>query len=138
MNWERVFDPQGLNWWTVVSGMGLNLMLTAILFLVVTTWAAQGAPEIVFTLAMCAGAFVIPFLSAYVCGRLSDERFLTYGFYSLIGFLILAVPGIVFAPMFGLLTTGFGVLGAVNGATLAARRSMKRRRAILEIGKQED
>ena len=56
----------------------------------------------------------------------------------LVGFLILAVPGVVFAPMFGLLTVGFGVLGAVNGATLAARRSMKRRRAILEIGEQED
>jgi hypothetical protein len=138
VDWKRVFDPQGLNWWTVLSGMGMNLILTAFLFLAVTAWTAQGASEVAYTLAMCAGAFVIPLASAYACGRLSDERFLTYGLYSLVGFLILAVPGIVFAPMFGLLTIGFGVLGAVNGATLAARRAMKRRRAILELEEQED
>jgi hypothetical protein len=138
MNWKRILDPSELNWWTVISGMGMNFLLTSFLFLTVTTLAAQGAPEVVFTLAMSAGSFLAPLLTAYVCGRLSDERFLTYAFYPLVGFLILAVPGILYAGLFGLLTVGFGVLGAFNGATLAARRSAKRRRAIDEIRRIED
>ena len=138
MNWKRIFDPGELNWWTVISGMGMNFMLTSFIFLTVTTLAAQGASEMVFTLAMSAGSFFAPLLTAYVCGRLSDERFLTYAFYSLLGFLILAVPGIFLAGPFGLLTVGFGILGAFNGATLAARRSAKRRHAIDDVKRIED
>jgi hypothetical protein len=108
------------------------------MFLAVTTLAAQGASELVFTLAISAGSFLAPLLTAYVCGRLSDERFLTYAFYSLVGFLILAVPGILYAGLFGLLTVGFGILGAFNGATLAAHRSAKRRRAIDEVKRLDD
>jgi hypothetical protein len=137
MDSKQLFSPSGLNWWTVVSGMGLNFILTSFLFLGVTALAAQGVSEIVYTLAMSAGAFLVPFVSAYLCGRMSDERFLTYGFYTLLGFLILAVPGAFYAPMLGLLTVGFGILGALNGATLAARRSMKRRQEIRDIGRIE-
>ena len=138
MDWKGAFSPSGLNWWTVVSGIGMNFLLTAFLFLGVTTLTAQGASEVVFTLTMCAGAFVIPLLTAYVCGRLSDERYLAYGFYSLVGFLILAVPGVLYARLFGLLTLGFGILGALNGAMLAARRGAKRRREIDRIKRLDD
>jgi hypothetical protein len=138
VDWKAAFSPSGLNWWTVVSGMGMNFLLTSFLFLGVTTMVAQEMPEATITLAMSAGAFFIPLLTAYVCGRLSDERYLAYGFYPLVGFLILAVPGVLYARLFGLLTLGFGILGALNGTSLAARRGARRRHAIDEIKHLDD
>ena len=138
-NWKQELEPSGLNWWTVVSGMGMNFLLTSFLFLAIiafTGGAAQpeegtpaGAPASL-TLAMSIGGFLIPLLTAYICGRISDERYLAYAFYSLIGYLILAVPGVLYAGVFGLLLVLFGVLGAFNGATLAARRAARRRHNI--------
>jgi hypothetical protein len=105
----------------------VNFVLTSFLFLAMTALTAEGVPPAVYTLTMSAGAFLIPLLTAYVCGRLGDERYLTYAFYPLIGFLILAVPGVLYAGTFGLLMVLFGILGAFNGATLAARRATRRR-----------
>jgi hypothetical protein len=138
VDWKGAFSPSGLNWWTVVSGIGMNFLLTSLLFLGVTMLAAQGASAGVFTLAMAGGAFAVPLLTAYVCGRMSDERYLAYGLYSLAGFLILAVPSVLYAGLFGLLTLGFGILGALNGASLAARRGAKRRREIDRIKQLDD
>ena len=61
---------------------------------------------------------------------ISGERYMTYAFYPLIGFLVLSVPGILYSGVFGFLVVGFGILGAINGATLVARRAMRRRREI--------
>ena len=127
MNWNRLFDTQDLNWWTIVSGIGLNFVLTSFLFLGATPLVSADAPEAVFVTVICLGAFAITLLTAYVCGRLADERFLTYAFYPLIGFLILTVPGVLASGVFGLLVIGMGILGAFNGANLAARRAFKRR-----------
>ena len=84
--------------------MGMNFVLTSLLFLVLIGLtsgggsAEEGAPPAgiispaAYTLAMSVGAFLIPLLTAYVCGRISGERYLTYAFYPLVGYLILAVP----------------------------------------------
>jgi len=137
LNWKQELEPGGLNWWTVVSGMGMNFILTSFLFLAITALTQGAAPPeegagapAVLTLAMSAGAFLIPLLTAYICGRLSDERYMAYAFYPLIGYLILAVPGVLYAGMFGILLVLFGVLGAFNGATLAARRAARRRHTV--------
>ena len=138
MDLKRVLNTEGLNWWTVVSGIGLNFVSTAFLFLTMTAVSEQGLAPWLYTVTMCAGAFLIPLITAYVCGRLADERYLTYALYPLAGFLILTVPGILFAGVFGALITAFGVLGAFNGATLVARRAMKRHREIYGPGNSEE
>jgi hypothetical protein len=127
MNWEEMFNPQGLNWWLIVSGIGLNFVLMTFLMLVVI-YAAQNEfnPNLI-TIVMSLGGFLIPLLTAYVCGRLGDERFLTYAFYPLIGYLVPVLFGILSSGVFGLLMVLFGVLGAFNGGTLAARRASRRR-----------
>jgi hypothetical protein len=131
VNLRNVFDPEGLNWWTIVSGIGMNFALMAFLFLGMTGLSTAGMMSgVLYPLAICGGAFLIPLGTAYVCGRMADERYLTYGLYSLVGFLVLAVPGVVVGGTIGLLILGFGVLGAFNGATLAARRAARRRREI--------
>jgi hypothetical protein len=132
MNWRQAMEPQGLNWWTIVSGMGMNFVLTAFLLLGLATLTAGegGAGEVVVSLTLSLGAFLIPLLTAYVCGRISGERFLAYGFYPLVGFAVLAVPSALSSLMFSVLMLGFGALGAFNGANLVARRSVRRRREI--------
>ena len=141
MNFGKIFDIQGLNWWVIASGIGMNFVLTAALLLTATVFITEETNEIVSSLSISVAAFFIPFLTAYVCSRLADERYLTYALYPLIGFLVLAVPGIFYAGMFGLLVIGFGILGAINGATLVARRKIRRRREIYgpedEGGKEE-
>jgi len=130
MDWRRTFEPQGLNWWTIVSGLGMNFVLTILLFLLLAYTATIGIHEIAYTLIMCLGGVTIPLLTAYICGRIADERFLSYAFYPLIGYLILAVPGILYVGIFGMLMVILGVLGAFNGANLAARSAYKRRHYI--------
>ena len=132
MDWRRTFEPQGLNWWTVVSGMGMNFILTILLLLLLAYTATIGIHEIAYTLIMSLGGFAIPLLTAYICGRVAEERFLSYAFYPLVGYLILAVPGILLVGMFGMLMVIFGVLGAFNGANLAARRAYKQRHYIAD------
>ena len=139
---QGMFNPEGLNWWTVVSGMGMNFVLTSMFFIALIAFTGgastgeegapptSGLPPALYTLAMSIGAFLIPLLTAYVCGRVSGERYMTYAFYPLIGYMILAVPGVLYAGVFGLLLVLFGVLGAFNGATLAARRGARRRHSI--------
>ena len=127
MDWRRTFEPQGLNWWTIVSGLGMNFILTILLFLLLAYAATLGVHEVAYTLLMCLGAVTIPLLTAYVCGRIAGERYLSYAFYPLAGYLILTVPGILYVGMFGILMVIFGVLGAFNGANLAARHAYRRR-----------
>ena len=130
MEWRRIFEPQGLNWWTIVSGIGMNFVLTALLFIGLVYAAANEVGEVIYTLTMTAGGFLIPMFTAYVCGRISGERFMAYAFYPLVGYLILAVPGVLSAGLFGLLMIAFGIMGAFNGANLAARRARRQRHYI--------
>jgi hypothetical protein len=129
---KRLFNPEGLNWWTIVAGIGMNFVLTSFLMVGVASFAAQGLSEIVSTLVVAGGAFLIPLLTAFISGRIMDERFLAYGMYPLAGFLIVAVAGVLSTGVFGLLFIGFGAMGALNGATLAARRSARRRHTMEE------
>ena len=59
---------------------------------------------------MSLGSFLIPMLTAYVCGRVADERDMAYAFYPLAGFMVLAIPGLATMGLSGLLVIGFGVL----------------------------
>jgi hypothetical protein len=127
VDWRRMFEPQGLNWWIVLSGMGMNFVLTSFLFLGTTYGAANGLSGALYILILSAGGFSIPLLTAYVCGRMGGDRFLAYAFYPLVGFLILTVPGILSSGVFGILLVFFGVLGAFNGAQMAIRSVMKPR-----------
>jgi hypothetical protein len=112
--------------------MGMNFVLTSFLLLGMAGFAAQGSFQVVGTLIIAGGGFLIPLLTAYVCGRIMGERFLAYGMYPLAGFLIVAVTGVLSTGVFGLLFVGFGVLGAVNGVALSARRATRRRHVIEE------
>jgi hypothetical protein len=127
MNFDRIFNPQGLNWWIVVSGIGMNFVLMTFLVLGVVYATETGISPTWSTLAMSLGGFLIPLLTAYVCGRMGDERFLAYAFYPLIGYMMPVVFGMTSAGVFGILMAVFGVLGAFNGANMAARRANRRR-----------
>jgi ABC-type antimicrobial peptide transport system permease subunit len=92
--------------------------------------AETGISPAISTTAMSLGGFLIPLLTAYVCGRMGDERFLAYAFYPLIGYMMPVVFGMTSAGVFGFLMVVFGLLGAFNGANMAARRANRRRHSI--------
>jgi hypothetical protein len=127
MNFDRIFNPQGLNWWIIVSGIGMNFVLMTFLVLGVVYAAETGVNAALVTTAMSVGGFLIPLLTAYVCGRMGDERFLAYAFYPLVGYLMPVLFGLTSAGVFGILMIVFGVLGAFNGGSIAARRANRRR-----------
>jgi hypothetical protein len=130
VDWKRVFEPAGLNWWIVASGIGTNFLLVMALFFLLTLLQATGLDRTFYLLLACGGAFSVPFCTAYLCGHLAGERYLSYAFYPLIGFLVPVVPGILLAGMLALLLAGFGFLGAWNSALLLQRRAAQRREAI--------
>ena len=129
MDWKKIFDLRDINWWTLLAGMGMNFAMVSFLFLGITYAEAQGMAPTLYTVLMLGGGFLIPLFTAYICGRLTEERYLTYGLYSLVGYLLLAVPGVLYAGLFGLFMVFFGVMGAFNGSHLAAMRASKRRHA---------
>jgi hypothetical protein len=122
VDWKRVFEPTGLNWWIVASGIGTNFLLAMALFVLLTVLRAAGLDRTLYLLLACGGAFSAPFFTAYLCGRLAGERYLSYAFYPLVGFLLPVVPGVLLAGLWALLLAGFGFLGAWNGALLLQRR----------------
>lgn len=127
MNFDQILNPKGLNWWLVVSGIGMNFVLMTFLVIGVVYASQTGISPALFTTAMSLGGFLIPLLTAYACGRMGDERFMAYAFYPLIGYLMPVVFGMTSAGMFGVLMVVFGVLGAFNGGNIAARRANRRR-----------
>jgi hypothetical protein len=127
MNFDQIFRPQGLNWWIIVSGIGMNFVLMTFLVIGIVYVTESGVNPNWTTLIMSVGGFLIPLLTAYVCGRMGDERYMSYAFYPLVGYLMPVVFGIASAGVFGVLMVLFGVLGAFNGGNIAARRASRRR-----------
>ena len=127
MDWKRILDPRGLNWWLVAAGIGTNFCLVIALLFVLVTLRTQGIHDAVYPLLICGGAFLATMLTATICARLAGERYMTYALYPLIGFLVPVVPGVLLAGAFALLVAGFGILGAVNGAYGVARRAARYR-----------
>ena len=108
----------------------MNFVLTSFLLLAVPIATALGLTPEVVTLLMVVGGFLIPLGTALVCGWLSDERFLAYALYALVGYLIPVVPGLFSSGLFALLMIAVGVMGAFNGAVLAARASARKRQRL--------
>jgi len=130
MDWKKIFDLHDINWWTLLAGMGANYALVSFLFLGITFAESQGMAPALYTLLMLGGGFLIPLLTAYICGRLTEERYMTYCLYSLVGYLLLIAPGVLRSGLPGLFMVFFGLMGALNGSHLAAMRASRRRHAI--------
>jgi len=130
MDWKRMFEPVGLNWWIVAAGIGTNFLLTVALFVLLALLRAAGLDSAPYLLLACGGAFSVSLFTAYLCGRLAGERYLSYAFYPLAGYLLPLAPGVLIAGLPALLLAGFGFLGAWNGALLLQRRAARQRAAI--------
>jgi hypothetical protein len=127
VDWKHIFEPVGLNWWIVASGIGTNFLLVMVLFFLLAVLRATGLDSAIYLLLACGGAFSVPFFTAYLCGHLAGERYLSYAFYPLVGYLVPVVPGVLLAGALALLLAGFGFLGAWNGALLLQRRGAQLR-----------
>jgi hypothetical protein len=137
VDWKRILDPRGLNWWLVAAGIGTNFVLVLALLIALVALRARGMGDAVYVLLICGGAFLAPMATAIICARLSGERYMTYALYPLIGFLVPVVPGVLLAGGFAVLVAGFGVLGAFNGAYAVARQAA-RQRHMADVGQDDD
>jgi hypothetical protein len=136
VDWRRIFELGGLNWWIIASGIGTNFMLTVVLFFLLAVLRTAGLGSTVNLLLACGGAFSITFFTAYLCGCMADERYQSYAFYPLAGYLAPVTVGILVSGVPALLLAGFGFLGAWNGALFMQRRAAQRREAIYRSSSQ--
>ncbi len=116
MSQGSFFEIGGLNVWVVAAGNGLNLILEG---LVVLGAAAMGSGGELSQVALVLGTFLSTLVVAFICGRLERERYLAYAGYTLPGNLLLTVPGVFVAGVFGVMLVAVAVMGALNGARLA-------------------
>lgn len=138
MDWKRIFEPVGLNWWIIAAGIGTNFLLTVVLFVLLALLRATGLDSAPYLLLACGGAFSVAFLTGYLCGRLAGERYSSYAFYPLAGYLLPLAPGVLIAGLPTLLLAGFGFVGAWNAALLLQRRAARQRDAIYRFSAEHE
>ncbi len=89
MNWKRLMNTKGINFWLLASAVGLNLIYLAILLLLLSLLgggaeAAAGTDWVqpLLLLACLLGPFVIAWI---ITGMAGDGRGPTYGVYGAFG-----------------------------------------------------
>ena len=126
MNWRKIFELRGLNYWMIGSALGWNLMADfAILILSFQALRLQQGSFEIIQITLIIGAFVIAALGGYAAGKIAgDGRGPAYGVYGSLGgatlflFVLLSSGGLL-----GVIVATSAVFGGLNGGLLSARVS---------------
>jgi hypothetical protein len=124
---KYLLNFQGINWWVLLGGLGLNFILNLVTSLFATYLAvypstaeifkAYGAPFMVILL------FVVFVGAGFVVGKIADDEPVKHAFWASLG---AAVPFLVGAVLFvnpnQLMLAAVAVAGALNGGMLAIRK----------------
>ena len=117
----------GVNWWTLLGGLGLNFVITTFLSLFGTYLSANegtadlygrfGAPLMVLVL------FAACVLSGWVIGKIADDEPVKHAFLSSLGalFPLLFAAVMTFNPML-LMMAAIAAAGNLNGGMLSVPR----------------
>ena len=124
MNLKRLVSFDDLNWWLVLSGMGSNLILTAIVALAANAVAARQGADSGATLSgiiMMLGTFLATFLTGFITGRMAQVNQTSYGIISCLGVVIIIL---LTAPpsVFTLIMLFMALAGGLNGGMLSVPR----------------
>lgn len=126
MNWRKIFELRGLNYWMIGSAIGWNLVAGLVLLILSfqVLRLEQGGFEII-QIALIVGAFVIAALGGYVSGKIAgDGRGPAYGVYGSLGGVILFLYVLLSSGgLFGLIVAASAIFGGLNGGLLSARVS---------------
>jgi hypothetical protein len=130
MNWQKMFQLRGLNYWLIGSAFGWNLLagLGLLILGFQVLRLEQGGFEIIQIL-LIIGAFFIAALGGYFAGKIaSDGRGPAYGVYGSLGgvavflYVLLSSGGIL-----GIMVAVSAVFGGLNGGLITVRNSKRKR-----------
>ena len=125
MDLKELLNLQGLNYWLLASGFGLNAVLTVMVFILLLQFLENQVGTVGgIQLMMMVGLFGVNFVTALLVGKMANDlRGPTYG---IIGSLSSAVITLfVLIPtggVFGLLAAVVALAGGFNGGVMTLPR----------------
>jgi len=127
---RSMLNFRGINWWTLLSGIGLNFIITTFASLGGTYLATNEATAEVYTrfgpLLMVIVLFAVYVLAGFIVAKIADDVPTKHSFLSSLG----AVFPLIFAGVIGLnpflvMLALIAVAGNLNGGMLAIPRSRR-------------
>ena len=124
---------RGINWWTLLGGMGFNFLVATLSALVGAYLGANEGTAELYAQFGSALLILIIFLgcllAGFITGKIADDVPLKHAFLSSLGaFVPLVFAGtMTFNPLL-LMTAAVAVAGNFNGGILAQPASQRRRR----------
>jgi len=124
---NSLFNFQGVNWWVLLGGMGMNFIITMVYALLgaylgsneatADKYAQIGPPVMVLAI------FLSCILAGFIAGKLADENPVKHAFLSSLGAFVpfIAVGVMSLNPMM-LMLAAVAVAGNLNGGVLAQPR----------------
>ena len=123
MNWKYLLSTRGLNYWLLASGIGLSLVWAFFVLLVSYRILTTSAQTATVQIALMLGIFVGNFLIGWLLGKwAADNRGPTYGLYSSLGSVFLALFIILPAGLLGWLVAIMALAGGLNGGLTSLKR----------------
>ncbi len=123
MNLRRIFDLQGLNWWYVIGGMGMNFILSIVLAMLrirFLNFEQEQTQAMVEQTVLMLGTFVITLLTGWLVGKMAGEKGPTYGIVCSAGSLMVIVPSFGIS-LITLMLVVISLAGGLNGGLMSAR-----------------
>ncbi|NLE45092.1 MAG: hypothetical protein GX620_10255 [Chloroflexi bacterium] len=131
MNPKKMIDMNNLNWWLVLAGIGLNLILATAIALLSNTLALRGddqATAVISQTTFMLGTFLATFFTGFITGRMSnDDNGVTYGLVCSVSVLVVVViaGGL---SVYTLMMVLIALAGGFNGGMMSMRRGRPRSR----------
>ena len=123
---------QGINWWTLLGGLGLNFVITIFASLCCDYLATNESTADIYLqigpVLMVLVIFIACGLAGFIVAKIADDVPLKHAVWSCLGAIVPFIAGAVlfFNPMQFMLA-GVALAGAFNGAMLAIPRPRYRR-----------
>jgi len=127
MNLKSLLNFEGINWWTLLGGLGLNFVIMVFTSIAGAYLAVNESTADFYTKfgppLMVMWIFVVCGLAGFIVGKIADDLPLKHAFWSSLGSVVPFLAGAVlfFNPMQFLLAA-VALAGAMNGGMLATPR----------------
>ena len=124
---KDLFSLKGVNWWTLLGGLGLNFIISVIIALTGTflsqhetygaTYEAYGQPVVMLAIFLACG------VAGFGIAKIADSLPLKHAFLSSLGAAVPMLAAFFLGPsVIVLMMAVVAVAGNLNGAMLAAPR----------------
>ena len=126
MNWQKIFQLRGLNYWLVGSAIGWNILagLTLLILSFQLLRLEQGGFDII-QIIMIIGAFCVAAIGGYFAGKIAgDGRGPAYGVYGSLGGVVVFLYVLLSSGgLLGIIVAISAVLGGLNGGFMSASKA---------------